>query len=144
MSQHQYYGYAHIWTIRLNSVQYFSSAHFASAVAISNSLKKAIAADLAATDTRQSARVSSGGKDLPKTHFGARKQRSTMHTLTFLCKATEMALALRRLKGLPPKTVRHLAISAVLPVVDYVSPIWYPLATQEMMQLLQQAQRITA
>ena len=55
-----------------------------------------------------------------------------------------MALALRRLKGLKPKSVKQLAKSSVLPVADYASPIWYPLATQELMQLLQQAQRIAA
>lgn len=59
-------------------------------------------------------------------------------------KATKVALALRRLKGLRPKTVKQLAKSAVLPVADYASPVWYPIATHEMKQLLMQAQRITA
>ena len=59
-------------------------------------------------------------------------------------KATKVALALRRLKGLQPKTARQLAKSAVLPVADYGSPIWFPLVTHELMQLLQQAQRIAA
>src|SRR5437773_874611 len=39
-------------------------------------------------------------------------------------KATKVALALRRLKGLQPKAVKQLARSAVLPVADYASPIW--------------------
>ena len=44
-------------------------------------------------------------------------------------KATKVALALRRLKGLQSKSVKQLAKSSVLPVADYASPIWYPLAT---------------
>ena len=59
-------------------------------------------------------------------------------------KATKVALALRRLKGLQSKSVKQLAKSLVLPVADYASPIWYLLATQELRQLLQQVQRITA
>ncbi|KAH7337365.1 hypothetical protein BKA66DRAFT_479856 [Pyrenochaeta sp. MPI-SDFR-AT-0127] len=35
-------------------------------------------------------------------------------------------------------------MSAVQPMADYASPIWYPLVTQEMMQLLWQSQRIAA
>ncbi|KAF9728465.1 zinc knuckle [Paraphaeosphaeria minitans] len=57
-------------------------------------------------------------------------------------KATQVAMALRRLKGLRPKTVKQLARSAVLPVGDYASPVWYPIATHEMKQLFMQAQRI--
>jgi hypothetical protein len=38
-------------------------------------------------------------------------------------KATKVALALRRLKRLQPKTVRQLTMSAVLLVGDYASPI---------------------
>jgi ribonuclease HI len=59
-------------------------------------------------------------------------------------KATRVALALRRMKGLQPKAVKQLAQSAVLPVADYASPIWSPIATHDMKQLLQQSQRITA
>ena len=59
-------------------------------------------------------------------------------------KATKVALALRRLKGLQPRAVKQLARSAVLPVADYASPIWYPIATNDMKQLLQQAQRVMA
>jgi hypothetical protein len=59
-------------------------------------------------------------------------------------KATKAALALCRLKGLQPKAVKQLARSAVLPVADYASPIWYPIATGDMKQLLLQAQRVTA
>jgi ribonuclease HI len=43
-----------------------------------------------------------------------------------------------------PYPVKQLAKSAVLPVADYASPVWYPMATHEMKQLLMQAQRITA
>jgi hypothetical protein len=43
-------------------------------------------------------------------------------------KATKVALALRRLKGLQSKSVKQLAKSSVLLVVDYTSLIWYPLA----------------
>ena len=54
-------------------------------------------------------------------------------------KATKVALALCRLKGLQPKVIKQLARSAVLPVADYASPIWYPIATYDMKQLLLQA-----
>ena len=40
--------------------------------------------------------------------------------------------------------VKQLAQSAVLPIADYASPIWYPIATYDMKQLLQQVQRVTA
>jgi hypothetical protein len=59
-------------------------------------------------------------------------------------KATKVALALHRLKGLWLKAVRQLAQSAVLPIADYASSIWYPIATHDMKQLLLQAQRVTA
>ena len=59
-------------------------------------------------------------------------------------KATKVALALHRLKGLQPKAVKQLAQSVVLPVADYTSPIWSPIATYDMKQLLKQSQWITA
>jgi len=40
-------------------------------------------------------------------------------------KATKVALVLRRLKGLQFKSVKQLAKSLVLLVVDYISLIWY-------------------
>ena len=43
--------------------------------------------------------------------------------------------ALHRLEELQPNTIKQLAKSMVLPIVDYASPIQYPLATQEPMQL---------
>lgn len=48
------------------------------------------------------------------------------------------------MKGLQPKAVKQLAQSAVLPVADYASPVWYPIATHDMKQLLLQSQRIAA
>jgi hypothetical protein len=47
-------------------------------------------------------------------------------------------------KGLQPKSVKQLARSSVLPVADYASPIWFPVVTQDTMQLPQQSQRIAA
>jgi hypothetical protein len=70
--------------------------------------------------------------------------RFKVHLADKAGKATKTALALRRLKGLQPKTVKQLVMSAVLPVADYASLIWYPIATQDMKWLLQQPQRITA
>lgn len=35
-----------------------------------------------------------------------------------------VAMALRRLRGLRPRTVRQLFIFTVAPVVDYTSPLW--------------------
>lgn len=70
--------------------------------------------------------------------------RFKIHLAHGASKATKVALALRRLKGLRPKTVKQLATSAVLLVADYASPVWYLIATHEIKQLLMQAQRITA
>jgi hypothetical protein len=70
--------------------------------------------------------------------------RFKVHLADRTGKATRVALALRRMKELQPKAVKQLAQSAVLPVVDYASPVWYPIATQDMKQLLLQSQRITA
>jgi len=49
--------------------------------------------------------------------------RFKTHLANKASKATKAALALRRLKGLRPKTVKQLAISAVLLVADYASPV---------------------
>ncbi|KAH7111106.1 hypothetical protein B0J11DRAFT_447714, partial [Dendryphion nanum] len=91
------------------------------------------------------------GKEVPPTDMVKilgvtldKEVRFKVHLADKAGKATKEALALRRLKGLQPKTVKQLAMSAVLPVADYASPIWYPIATQDMRRLLQQAQRITA
>jgi hypothetical protein len=70
--------------------------------------------------------------------------RFKVHLADKAGKATRVALALRRMKGLQPKAVKQLAQSAVLPVADYASPVWYPIATHDMKQLLLQPQRITA
>ena len=70
--------------------------------------------------------------------------RFKVHLADKAGKATKVALALRRMKGLQPKAVKQLAQSAALPVADYASPVWYPIATHEMKQLLLQSQRITA
>lgn len=57
--------------------------------------------------------------------------RFKIHLADKAGKATKVALALRRMKGLQPKAVKQLAQSAVLPVADYASPVWYPIATHD-------------
>lgn len=65
--------------------------------------------------------------------------RFKAHLVDKAGKATKVALALRRLKGLQPKMTKQLARSVVLPVADYASPVWYPLVTDKTKHLLQQA-----
>jgi hypothetical protein len=73
-----------------------------------------------------------------------KEMRFKTHLADKAGKAVKVNLALHRLKGLQPKAVKQLARSAVLPVADYASPVWCPIATHDMEQLLLQAQRITA
>lgn len=65
--------------------------------------------------------------------------RFKAHLAEKVGKAINIALALRRLKGLPLKSFKQLAMRSVLPVADYAPPIWYPLATQGLVRLLEQA-----
>src|SRR2546421_11919239 len=53
-------------------------------------------------------------------------------------------MALRRLRGLRPRTVRQLFISAVAPVVNYASPLWSQGHTTRMESMADQVQRIAA
>ena len=57
-------------------------------------------------------------------------------------KGKQAALALRRLKGLWPQTAHQLYIATVTPVLDYGSPVWYPLITNRNLGKLEQAQSI--
>ena len=66
--------------------------------------------------------------------------RFKVHLIDKVGKATKVVLALRRLKGLQSKSVKQLAKSSVLLVADYALLF----TAQELIQLLQQAQRITA
>lgn len=52
------------------------------------------------------------------------------------------AMALKRMKGLNPRTARTLFISKVAPVIDYASPIWSPSAAKLSTKVLNQAQRL--
>lgn len=52
--------------------------------------------------------------------------------------------ALRRIRGLRPKTIRQLVASTVLPVVDYASIVWATKLTDKDIKLLQRPQRLAA
>lgn len=54
------------------------------------------------------------------------------------------AMALRRIKGMTPKTTRQLYKATVTPSADYASPIWSSAMTGPSMRTLNQAQRIGA
>ena len=54
------------------------------------------------------------------------------------------ALALKRIKGLNPRTARMLFASKVTPAIDYASPIWSPRAAKQTTSILNQAQRLGA
>src|SRR5579862_3902353 len=51
-----------------------------------------------------------------------KKLRFKTHLANKVSKATKVALALCKLKGLQPKAVKQLAQSVVLPVANYASP----------------------
>jgi len=57
-------------------------------------------------------------------------------------KGKKAALALKRLKGLWLQTACQLYKATVAPVLDYGSPIWYPLITNKNLGKLEQAQAI--
>jgi ribonuclease HI len=59
-------------------------------------------------------------------------------------KAYKAALALKRLKGLRPSSVRQLFSATVAPVMDYASPIWYLVTPECTIKMLEQAQRVAA
>lgn len=59
-------------------------------------------------------------------------------------RSTNAALALKRIKGLTPRTARQLAKATVMPVLDYASPICSSSLTEIKMRMLNQSQRIIA
>ncbi|KAF4546478.1 putative reverse transcriptase, partial [Lasiodiplodia theobromae] len=52
------------------------------------------------------------------------------------------ALALKRLQGLRPSSVRQLFAATVAPTVDYAAPVWAPAITAPLMKSLEAVQRI--
>ena len=59
-------------------------------------------------------------------------------------KALKAALALKRLQGLNPSTMRQLFTATVAPVMDYASPIWYLAVSDKTLAVLHRAQRVAA
>jgi ribonuclease HI len=59
-------------------------------------------------------------------------------------KAFKAALALKRLQGLRPSSMRQLFSATVAPVMDYASPIWYLAISDKTLAKLERAQRIAA
>lgn len=59
-------------------------------------------------------------------------------------KAFEAALALKRLQGLRPASMRQLFLATVAPTMDYASPIWYLAVSDKTLTTLERAQRIAA
>jgi ribonuclease HI len=59
-------------------------------------------------------------------------------------KALKAALALKRLQGLYPATMRQLYTATVAPVMDYASPVWYLAVSDKTLAVLHRAQRVAA
>jgi ribonuclease HI len=59
-------------------------------------------------------------------------------------KALKAALALKRLQGLNPSTMRQLYTATVAPVMDYASPVWYLAVSNKTLSVLHRAQRVAA
>lgn len=57
-------------------------------------------------------------------------------------RGTQAALALRRLQGLRPSSVRQLFTATVAPTVDYTTPVWAPAITTAILKSLEAVQRI--
>jgi ribonuclease HI len=59
-------------------------------------------------------------------------------------RALKAALALKRLQGLNPSTMRQLYTATVAPVMDYASPVWYLAVSDKTLAILHRAQRVAA
>jgi ribonuclease HI len=59
-------------------------------------------------------------------------------------KAYKAALALKRLQGLRPASMRQFFSATVAPVMDYASPIWYLAVSDKTLATLERAQRVAA
>ena len=59
-------------------------------------------------------------------------------------KAVKAALALKRLQGLRPSSMRQLFLATVAPVINYASPIWYLAVSDKTLATLERAQRVAA
>lgn len=66
------------------------------------------------------------------------------HAARAVKRGVNAALALKRIKGMPPKTTRQLFQATVAPTLDYASPIWSTRLSASMTRMLNQAQRIGA
>ena len=63
------------------------------------------------------------------------------HVAEAAARAQEVALAVKRLKGLRPKAIRQMVAAVVWPVADYASPVWYPRGANSLIKLLTTVQR---
>ena len=70
--------------------------------------------------------------------------RFRTHVAAKAAKAFKAALALKRLKGLRPSSIRQLFSATVAPVMDYASPIWSQMIPEKCLGLLEPAQRTAA
>lgn len=59
-------------------------------------------------------------------------------------KAYKAALALKRLQGLSPSSMRQLFSATVAPIMDYGSPIWYLVVSDKVLSTLNRTQRVAA
>jgi ribonuclease HI len=59
-------------------------------------------------------------------------------------KAYKAALALKRLQGLSPSSMRQLFSATVAPIMDYGSPIWHLVVSSKVLSILNRAQRVAA
>jgi hypothetical protein len=65
--------------------------------------------------------------------------RFRTHVAAKAAKAFKAALALKRLKGLRPSSIRQLFLAIVAPVMDYASPIWSQMILDRCLRLLKPA-----
>jgi hypothetical protein len=61
------------------------------------------------------------------------------HVAAKAAEAFKAALALKRLKGLRPSSIRQLFLAIVAPVMDYASPIWSQMILDRCLRLLEPA-----
>lgn len=66
------------------------------------------------------------------------------HIARAASKGLEAAIELRRLRGLPPSTVRQLFTSTVAPAVDYASNVWMHVFKDKLVRPINRVQRLGA
>jgi hypothetical protein len=66
------------------------------------------------------------------------------HLASSAGKAYKAALAMKRLQGLRPSSMRQLFLATVTPATDYASPVWYLTVPDQALAVFDRAQRVAA